>query len=181
MAELITYRIDSKDRIDFFNEEFVAAAKMTDMGDPSGFFGTPIWDFFADEATAELYRTVYERVRSTRGSANLAFRSDAPDSRRSIQMQLKWLNNDGIEHACRVGLEEKRPPLLLFDSRAPRSESFVKLCSWCGQVQIYPQWIEAEEACRLLMGPPGHPLPQLTHGLCPVCSDRYAVQRRLAA
>lgn len=181
MAEQIVYRIDGKDRIDFFNPEFLSVARTNGMPDPSTYFGTSIWDYLTDDLVIENYRTAYDRVRSTHANFNLVFRSDSPDCRRSVQMELRWLNNDGIEHACRVALEEKRPPLLLFDPKVKRSLSFAKLCSWCGQVQVFPKWVEPEEANRMLAGSPGQPLPELTHGLCPVCADRYAAQRKLAA
>jgi len=141
----------------------------------------PIWSYIGDPDLVELYRQVYEKVRSTRAPSSLAFRSDTPEARRSIQMEVRCLDTGGIEHVCRVALEEKRPPLYLFNSQAPRNMSVVKMCGWCARVQVYPKWVEPEEASRMLAPASSGPLPEIAHGLCPVCADRHLTQRRLAA
>jgi hypothetical protein len=181
MADVIVYRVDGKDRVDFFNAEFLASARSNGLADPSTFYGSSIWDYFGDESTAEVYHAAYAKVRASRGRTLLAFRCDLADLRRTVQMELKWLDGDGIEHTCKTAVADKRPPLSLFDNKVERSESFVKLCSWCGQIQVFPRWVEPEEACRMFGNAPGVRLPQLTHGLCPECANKVAAQKRLAA
>lgn len=181
MADLVIYRIDPKDRIEFFNDAFVESAKASGLGDPSSIYGMPIWTYIGDPDLVELYRQVYDKVRTSRSPSALSFRSDTAEARRSIQMEVRCLDTGGIEHACRVALEEKRPPLYLFNSSAPRTMSVVKMCSWCARVQIYPKWIEPEEASRMLAPQSREPLPEIMHGLCSVCSERHIVHKRLAA
>ncbi len=181
MAELVVYRIDPKDRIEFFNTEFQVSALAGGLTDPSSIYGVPIWTYIGDPDLTELYRQIYDRVRTTRTSSMLAFRSDTRDLRRSIQMEVRLLDTGGIEHVCRVALEEKRPSLYLLDPSAQRNMSIVKMCSWCARVQIYPRWVEPEEASRMLAPNSREPLPEIVHGLCPVCSERHSTQKRLAA
>jgi hypothetical protein len=181
MADLVVYRIDPKDRIDFFNAEFLAAAREAGSFDASSIYGMPIWSYIGDEDIAGLYRQVYDKVRTTREPSVLSFRSDLPTARRSVQMEVRCLDNGGIEHSCRVALDEKRPPIYLLETKAPRSNSFVKMCGWCARVQVFPKWVEPEEASRMLAPLSREPLPEIVHGLCPVCFERHMNLKRIAA
>lgn len=171
MENAYIYRIDSKDRVDFVSAEWLAFARENGMREPTTVFGNSIWDYMTPGDTASVYREIYTRVRKTRKNEMICFRCDGPSVRRMVELEIRWLPGDGLEHFARVVQEEKRQPLVLLDPSVQRSNGYLTLCAWCGLVQVYPRWIEAEEAVRTLGLAPGKPVPNITHGICPACAD----------
>lgn len=55
-------------------------------------------------------------------------------------------------------------------------DRLLKRCAWCGRATLGGEWLEPEEAERLLAGRSG--LPEVSHTICPDCSERLVRERK---
>jgi hypothetical protein len=83
-----------------------------------------------------------------------------------MELEISALPDDGLRCTAELKRAEWRLPASLLDSRVPRSEALVAMCSWCKRVRVRPgSWLEIEEAVsalRLLEDLP----PGITHTIC---------------
>lgn len=170
----VRYRIDRHDRLVEVNDGW--AAFSTTNGGPgsrSALVGRPIWDFISDATTIHIYQTLVRRARQRDLPARLQFRCDAPDRRRLLSMAILPAADGEVLFAIDSLREQSRPAVVLLDAGRPRGETFLTMCGWCARARVTEgQWLEVEQAIAAVGLFTGEALPQLTHGICPACSER---------
>lgn len=172
MPAELAYDLNAEDRIAFVNEawaEFASANGGASLA-PSLVLQRPVWDFIADAPTRHIYRVLYDRVRASREPIRLAFRCDAPETRRLLELELAPDADGGVRCRVRSLAEQPREPLLLLDSTVPRGDEWIRMCSWCKRVAMPSgSWVRAEHAVSELRLFVDRLPPELTHGICGDC------------
>ena len=142
--------------------------------------GKSLWYFVSNAQTRHLYRILIDKVRKTAEYVQVPFRCDAPDRRRFMELEISLLNNGYIEFKSRLIRTELRPTMRLLDSKIPRSNKKLSLCSWCKQVQVDARrWMEVEHAVNALGLFELQTMPDLNHGICPECEQRLFYQLQI--
>jgi hypothetical protein len=170
------YRIDARDRITFVSPAWIAFALNNGAPELTGerVLGKSLWGFVADKETRHLYGLLFKKVRRDRRVITLPFNCDSPMLRRYMELAISALPDGAIALAGHLLREESRKPARLLDPMAERSESFLRMCSWCKRVDAGANdWIEVEDAIRRLTLFSSSVLPQLTHGICPTCRSLF--------
>lgn len=166
------YRVDSDDRIRFVSAEWLAFAQdnaAPTLG-PDAVLGQSLWKFVAGRETQHLYRLLFAAARREERILTVPFRCDSPSTRRFMELEIAPLADAALSISASLLREESRSPVELLDPRAPRSDDFVVICSWCKRVLVPPdEWAEVEAAIRGLGLFEATRLPSLTHGLCGAC------------
>lgn len=165
------YVLDADDRIASVNDAWRAFA--VENGAPEladGVLGQSLWSYIAGAEVAAIYRALFERVRGGR-TVTVPYHCDAPGRTRHFELVLSPREAGAIGCATRVVGEQDRPPVSLLDVRAPRTDEFLRMCSWCKRV-LLDDWVSAEDAVRRLDLFADGPVPQITHGICPQCAAR---------
>ncbi len=166
------YRIDARNRITCVSPAWSAFAINNGAPELTGerVLGKSLWDFVADRETRHLYVLVFEKVRRDRQPITIPFNCDSPTLRRFMQLAISALPEGGLALVGHLLREESREPARLLDRMAERSQSYLRICSWCRRVEAGANdWIEVEDAIRRLTLFSSSVLPQLTHGVCPTC------------
>jgi hypothetical protein len=93
--------------------------------------------------------------------------------RRFMHMEMiHHTGSDGVCFKSTVERQEPREPVALLDPNSQRSTDVIIVCSWCKNIKIGDdQWVEIEEAVARLGLFNADYLPQLSHGICPACSE----------
>ncbi len=168
------YRIDSADRIEAVSSAWLefALANGTSELTRERVIGRPLWDFIAGADTRHLYELMFHRARHDGVSFVVPFRCDAPTVRRFMELVVHPAGGGSIDLEGRLIRGEARERARLLDPAVPRTNDSLMICSWCKQVRPDKTWMDAEVgiATMKLFSVPR--LPQLTHGICPVCADR---------
>lgn len=168
----VIYRIDRDGLLTDFNPQWdrFAAANGSPELSRRKIRRRLLWSFIQDPETRHAHHTLIDRARARRGLIDLPFRCDSPALRRYMEMDILPLDDGGIEYRCRTLRTETRPAMPL-DARATEaSAAFVRMCSWCKQVDLGgDRWVEIEEA----VGPLGllsrERFPSVTHTICGQC------------
>lgn len=170
----VRYRIDRHDRLVETNAGWADfSATNGGPGSQSALIGRPIWDFISDATTIHIYQTLVRRARQRDIPARLRFRCDAPDRRRLLTMAISPAADGDVLFAIDSLREQSRPAVRLLDVAQPRSDTFLTMCGWCARARVTEgQWLEVEHVIAVLGLFTGGSLPQITHGICPGCSDR---------
>jgi hypothetical protein len=115
-----------------------------------------------------------ERVRETGRPLGFDYRCDSPDTRRLLRMRMQLdRNSDEVEfRSCVLRIERRELVALLDSERQARSDTVLSVCSWCKSVLVEQAWVEAEQAILQLKLFAAETLPQISHGICPKCSER---------
>ena len=169
----IAYEIDAADRIVRVSPGWSAVAE---AGGAPGLrdalvVGRPLWDFVADPTTRQLYAAMLARARAGARPLGFSFRCDTPTERRLMQMQLTGLPAGGVAFEVRVIAVQSRPAAVLLDAGTPR-KGLVRMCSWCKRLPVPTgEWLEVEDAMKVLDLLDTTPLPAITHGICPQCNE----------
>jgi hypothetical protein len=168
------YRIDADDRLCFVNEAWLAFAEENGWRiSADAVLGSSIASHVADASTRHIYRLLIDRLRGAAASARFHYRCDSPGLRRYMEMRMARCRGDQIEFRSRVLRLERRDPIRLLDAALPHSrDRRLQICSWCKAVHVERAWLGLEEAVDRLGLLADAVLPQLSHGICPVCSDR---------
>ena len=113
------------------------------------------------------------RIRSEARSVELPFRCDGPEVRREMDIRIAASNSRRLVlFSARPRQEqtrEERQPLL--DVSAPRGEDTIEMCGWCDRFLVEGEWVEVEEAAARLRLFARPELPEITHGICPACTE----------
>lgn len=165
-------RVDAADRIAFVNANWTQFAVENGLAQLTAkeVAGVSLWRYVSDSATRHLYGIFMQRVRQTGRSVTVPFRCDAPDRRRFMRMTIRPLAEGGLEFHSELLREEPRSKVSLLDQAIPRGTDMLEMCSWCKKVKA-PDWVEAEEGVARLKLFDTPQLPQVTHGICPDCSQ----------
>jgi hypothetical protein len=101
----------------------------------------------------------------------LAFRCDAPDERRLLEMTMVPASQRGTVFRVTPVRVQMRPPVGVLSPEGARTHEYVVMCSWCKRVAVDVEWLEVEVALRRLRILEHTALPQVTHGMCPRCAS----------
>ena len=76
-----------------------------------------------------------------------------------------------VQFSCLPRLWSHRP-------RGDRMELIIA-CAWCGRVRL-DDWVDAEEANRVLLASGSREAPRFSHGICADCFDEVSALRAAA-
>jgi hypothetical protein len=204
-TEVFEYVIDASDVITHVNDAWKVFAEENEasgLGDRV--VGSWLWQHLEGVEVKHLFRSLLERVRERRQVVRVPFRCDAPELRRHMMLEVCPLPDDSIQFLSWVVEEADRPKVALLEAdRELDPDRLVRMCAWCKRIDaasIVPGTPEAVESGSSLVGSETvgtfsgdwqdletalselelfhfHPLPRITHGVCPDC--RSAVLRDL--
>ncbi len=168
----ISYEIDDKDYLVFFDEQWAHFARVNQgayLADANILYRS-LWDLIADRETHRIYGTMFVEVRRSSETLSFPYRCDTPTQRRFMRMELYPRYNKHIRLISRELQVEERAYVPLLDASAKRSKDFLTICSWCKRVKLSNgMWSEVEEAVESLSLLNCALLPQLIHDICPGC------------
>jgi hypothetical protein len=165
--------IDRDGRISFVNDAWLAfAAENGWATTASRVLGSHLMQQIADPETRHIYQLLIDRVRGEGRQASFVYRCDSPDCRRLMEMRITQSAPDLVAFSSRVLHLDRRDSVNLLDPGfRTRSNDILTVCSWCKSVLADHVWIEVEQAVRRLEILTARALPQISHGICPSCSD----------
>ena len=131
--------------------------------------GRPWSDFVSGEEVRYLFRKLLMRAAAAQRPLAVPFRCDGPAVRRPMEMLVLPQPDKSVSIRCTVLDEEPRETLILLKRDAVRDARLLKMCSWCCQVFVHTQWVEVEEAIRILGLFNHEPLPSISHSICGPC------------
>lgn len=172
LSPAVVYRIDRKDRLAEFSDGWLtfATANGGQALRSSHILGRPLWDFLADATTMQLYQAMVQRLRQGRPPIRFRFRCDAPSRRRLLAMEITGDTAGGVGFRVTSILEQPRPSVPLLEPEVKRGGSLLAMCGWCKRSRLPTgAWVEVEEAIQTLGLFGGAPMPDVTHGICPLC------------
>ncbi|PIQ62029.1 MAG: hypothetical protein COV99_07455 [Bacteroidetes bacterium CG12_big_fil_rev_8_21_14_0_65_60_17] len=169
-----TYIVDEDDRIVSISDNWDSFALENKAPDLTAqvVVGQSLFTFVADEATQHIYRIILEQVRRTGRTIVFSYRCDSPSVRRFMELRISRSDEGNVQFDSRIMREEPRDPVLLLDEALERSDDFLSICGWCKKVHVSGEWMEVELALERLDLFGQSPLPRLTHGICPACTER---------
>lgn len=172
------YRLDAGDRIAYVNDAWGAFAAENGRPDlRERALGSSLWDHVSGSEVRQLWRLLLARARTSLRPAEVSFRCDAPEVRRTLVMALLPAADGGVELRARVVRAEPRAPVALLAQRAAElSDPLVVVCSWCNGVRVEEDWVELEEGVRRLKLFEGDAVPRISHGLCPACKAQLVAE-----
>lgn len=169
----VIYRIDGEDRIFYVNEAWGTFARENQGEAVAGIAvvgGRLLWDFVADLQTVHIFKLMLDKVRGKQCTLQIPIFCDSPETVRELSLELSPLANGSVEFRSRTISIRKRPPVLLLDPKAERSDDFICICSYCKKIRLAEDnWTDIDEALRTLDFFRKEPLPGLSHGVCPSC------------
>lgn len=168
---VLIYRIDAGNRITYVNPAWSEFARQN-QGEsvmPERVLGGNLLDAVTDATVRELYLQMIRRVRAGT-PVKFRYRCDAPDRRRTFEMDIRLLASGGVEFASTLCHEESRPVVTLLQLGQRRDKRLLRVCSWCQQVALPDRtWVSVEQAVKVLYLLEAEIFPRLTHGLCESC------------
>lgn len=167
----VVYRIDADDVIVETGGDWDKTACANDAEELTrGVVGTSLLAAVSDSTLRQLWAQILERARGGQVREPLSLRCDAPAVRRWLHLELVADEEGGVTFASTLVRQEPRDVVSLLDRRvARRPDVLLRVCAWCGQVELGRSWLAPEAAVSLLGIGPEAPLPQITHGICGTC------------
>lgn len=169
---VVTYQIDRHGRIVSVGPGWDRFAHSNHGAHLTGnaVIGRTLWDFIGDPTTRTLYQTMVGRLLSGLPAITFAFRCDAPDERRLLEMRMRALPDDRVEFQVTPTTTVDRTPIPLLDPTVARSGDLLRMCSWCKRVPVAAEeWVEVEVAVQRIGWRQLQEMPAITHGICPTC------------
>ncbi len=167
----LTYRIDAANRILWVNEAWSDFARANNGENmlPERVLGADLLASIADRTVRELYASMIRRARVGR-PVQFNYRCDAPDKRRLFTMKIGALANGEVEFSSTLLSEESRPSIPLLEPGGRRSQTFLRVCSWCQRIALPSgEWVEAEEAVSAQQVMEADEIPAISHTICESC------------
>ncbi len=174
-SPIIQYGIDEADRIIFVNDEWLAFARANQGSAllPPSLFQQSLWSHITEATTRQLYHDILLKVRSEAVPIHVPLRCDSPNCRRLLRLDITPLPDNQVLFTSRLIRSETRPRVALLEPTFPRTPELLTMCSWCKKVVTDDeQWLEVEQAVAYLELFQRDLLPELTHGICPLCLDQ---------
>lgn len=168
----VLYTIDHADRLVYLNESWDRFAGENESGHLIGerVRNQSLWDFISDLETRHLHQVLVERVRTRQISLALPFRCDSPSARRYMMMEIAPAPEAAVEYRCSVTRIEQRAPVLLLEQKGWRSDTLIRMCSWCKKIHTGNDvWMEVEAAITKLQLFERKRLPEISHTICDEC------------
>ena len=171
----LVYRIDAEDRITYVNAAWCAFAQ-ANQGEavmPAHVLGSSLLASVDDQTVRELYAAMIKRAR-TGSPVRFKYRCDAPDRRRTFEMNICQLPGGEVEFVSTLLHEEVRPSVALLQAAVPRDSRLLRVCSWCQKVALPDySWVPVETAVERLHLLEAETFPRLTHGICEPCRTAW--------
>lgn len=173
---VLTYRIDARDRIIQVNPAWTEFARRN-QGEallPERILGEGLLQAITDGTVRELYVQMIRRARAG-VPVRFHYRCDAPDRRRTFEMEIRPRAGGEVEFVSTLEHEEPRPPVALLQAGQRRDTRLLRVCSWCQQVALPDRtWVPVEQAVKVLCLLEAETFPRLTHGICESCRAKLA-------
>lgn len=181
----VRYAIDGEDRLVWTDAAWDRFALDNASPELAGgrVRGRRLWDMVQGTAVKDVYQRLLREVRAGR-DRSVSLRCDSPALRRTMTLTLRAEGTGGrVLFCCQLEHVEPRPPVALLDPRLRERRGLLTVCSWCKRTEVGERWVELETAVGelgLLAGPHfaealgGGRFPELSHTICPECSQRFA-------
>jgi hypothetical protein len=171
-TQTLSYAIDEHDHLIRVDRGYYSFAKENGWEEAGTSLGRSLWDYVAGHEMVKLQRLLVRRIRDDVGDVELPFRCDSPGVRR--EMNIRIVARPGgrvVLFSARMRSEEAWDlPQWLLDPATPRGDDVLEMCGWCDRFEVDGEWVEVEEAARLLGLFSRPELPALSHGICPDCN-----------
>ena len=171
--------IDRDCVIKFVNEAWLDFASSVDAHSAvrENVLHRSLFDFIEGVEVKMFYKHIIEKVRIHNEASYFPFRCDSPYLRRYLEMKIHPGPNDWVCFSSRIVKLESRLPIRLLDYSVPRTDEIISICSICKCVKITKEnWVEIEEAIKIMNIFGESAMPMLSHGLCPICSKTFREQ-----
>ena len=171
----LIYRIDDQDRISYVNLAWsdFARANQGEAVMPKHVLGSSLLECVTDPTVQQLYSEMIKRARAGQ-PVRFKYRCDAPDRRRTFEMDIRRLDNGEVEFISALRHEESRPAVTLLQTGVRRDERLLKVCSWCQKIALPDDtWVTVEVAVEKLRLLEAETFPSLTHGICGPCREAW--------
>jgi len=167
------YAVDANDTIISVSPIWLAFARENGAPELSeqAVVGRSLWDFIEGTETVDLYKAIFQRVRSSTPRVIMPFRCDSPTLRRHMRLEITRGPNEGIQFDGVLEHVEPTKVLNLLDPSFPRSDAILTMCSCCKRAIIEPfGWLEVEEAAVRLHLLEKSRAPKIRQTVCPGCT-----------
>ncbi len=169
----LSYSIDDQDRLIKVDEGYYRFAEENGWEGAGASLGRTLWDFVAGKQTQKLQRMLLRRIRDEVRVVELPFRCDGPDVRPKMDIRIAADKNGRVVlFSVRLRSEEEREsrqPIL--DPNVARGGDLLAMCAWCDRFFVEGEWVEVEEAAARFELFRRSELAQISHGICPDCSE----------
>lgn len=174
-SSIYTFEVDSANRISAVSDNWDAFALQNGGEEACAgrVLGRPWWEFVVGEEVRMLYAGLLQKVRLNKRHLTVPFRCDGPTVRRFMTMSILPGQDNAVVFRCELLREEPTDPVPLLSRETRRNASMIHLCGWCGRAEIGNSWIEVDAAIRALKLFEVETIPQISHGICPACEDRF--------
>ncbi|MEM9544744.1 MAG: hypothetical protein AAGA77_02160 [Bacteroidota bacterium] len=149
MNPVLTYVIDSSDKVIETNSEFNSFAQKSDAASLEySVHGKSIWSFIGAEKLKSLYRQLFEGVRSTQKAVDINFRCDDSQVLRFMNMTIEPEKEDFLKISTRLLREISRKKALAREVFYLGITKGTPMCSNCNKVYINSAigWMEVDKA-----------------------------------
>jgi two-component system cell cycle sensor histidine kinase/response regulator CckA len=177
-ANLVTYQIDRRDRIETVSDSWTRfAIENGGTSTSAAVVGHPLWNFVSGDTTRHVYGDLINRVRGGR-TISFTYRCDSPVLRRFMRMTMSPASHAAVTFdSLIVRTEPRAEPVGL---HAESAGQMLRACGWCKRVAIADDWVEVELAIEQLGVLSGQPFAGITHGMCPACFSRVMAETAAA-
>ncbi|MDQ1255884.1 MAG: hypothetical protein QG656_478 [Candidatus Hydrogenedentes bacterium] len=136
--------------------------------------GRNLFEFVSEPETVLIYRQMIAKVRAGGALVRFRFRCDSPETRRLFEMTMT--RQDAADVRFDVLTIETAPHETgaLLDRTAPRGNDLLVVCGWCKKVRHENDWIEIDEAVRVIGLLERAVMPSISHGICEACAEILA-------
>ena len=172
---ICTYSIDKNDHIIEIGENWNSFAEENygaDKCHSNLIINKPIWDFVEGEETRFIYKIIFESVRKNFSPVTIPHRCDSPGMRRFMELDIIPQIKETILLRSKILRIEERECNKLLEPEIKKSDEFIRMCSMCKKVVLSSgEWVEVEEVVVSMKFFEKYNLPNITHGICPMCYE----------
>ena len=171
----ILLRVNGDDDIIFINDEWSGTIPLnnscTILNDKVLYKN--LWEFFVDINVEYIYRKMMSRVRHGH-EVRFNFRCDYADSIQLFEMSISSQERGEVLFEVCVIEKDFHPSQDNFKDSATSAEEMLIVCSWCNRINVEKdRWQETEIAVNTLKLFEFPNLPQISHGMCSDCHEKY--------
>lgn len=152
--------------------EFAVANHAPELVPPSGPLGQSVLSCITDATSTLLYKRLFQRVLQTGRAVAFPIRCDSPALRRFLELRIESRAPSGLRIETKLVRTEARSPVTLLEQGPRRGGGFLRMCGWCKLVDVEGRWCEVEDAIVAMRLFERDLVPDVTHGICPSCSER---------
>lgn len=135
--------------------------------------GTPLWEWVDGAEPRMLLGRIFHKVRECGVPVSLPYRCDSADTRRYHTLEVRPCGDGGLVLTHHVLREEPRDTVPeVIEGLLPDPGALLRMCSWCNALDTGGgQWVELEEAVKVLPVFLADVVPAVTHTICERCED----------